>query len=94
MPISPPNNYDIAGLLCYGIVCDLVSSGVWSTNRIAKDVGNQRGNEEQAVEHRTLQTVETTIALHLTKRHEGNVLNPIDSHYSRRRRQRAEKRHT
>ena len=36
---------------------------------------------------------ETTIGLHLTKRHEGNVINPIDSHYSRRGRQR-ENRHT
>lgn len=39
-----------------------------------------------------LQT-EETIAFDLTKRHEGNVLNPIDSHYNRRGRQ-EEKRHT
>ena len=61
----------LAVLLCYGIVCDLVSSGVLSTNRIAKDGGNQQGNEEE--EERTLQTEEMTIALHLTKRQEGNV---------------------
>lgn len=51
---------------------------------------NQQGNEE---EDSTLLTEETTIALHVTKRREGSVLNHIDSYYSRRGRQK-EKRHT
>lgn len=56
--------------------------------------GVSRGNKEKEEEEdRALQTRETTIGLHLTKRHEGNVINPIDSHYSRRGRQR-ENRHT
>ena len=58
--------------------------------------GTSRGNkeneekeeEEEEEEDRALQTQETTIGLHLTKTHEGNVINPIDSHYSRRGRQR------
>lgn len=44
---------------------------MWSTNRISKDGGNQQGNgEEKEVEEkdRAVQTVETTIALHLTKK--------------------------
>lgn len=86
--------------MLWDCVCDPVSvlqTEQWSqVNKYdcKRMEGVSRGNKEKEEEEdRALQTRETTIGLHLTKRHEGNVINPIDSHYSRRGRQR-ENRHT